>query len=276
MSARRVLVRPGMLAVHAVALAAIAVCVILGLWQLDVYESGQDSERAERASAAAVPLTDELGPDEGMTNELVGRPVFAEGQYAPADQQILVSGRAEGGREGYWVVSPLLLDTGSAILVVRGWTPDEAAPPVPSAPVSVTGSLEPGEESGADPELGASRVVDSVRIPSLVGELPYDLYGAMLIRTSERPAPSDGLVTVDASRPEVSWTSGLRNLAYALQWWVFAAFAVFMWWRICVDHLDRRPDPDRATPGPASGAPSSRGGAERDDSAPLGDGYDSA
>lgn len=25
---------------------------------------------------------------------------------------------------------------------------------------------------------------------------------------------------------------GLRHLAYALQWWVFAGFAVFLWWRM--------------------------------------------
>jgi surfeit locus 1 family protein len=244
MRARWVMVRPGMLALHAVALAAVALCLIAGLWQLDVYESEQDSERAERASAAAVPLTDELGPDEGMTNELVGLPVVAEGHYAPADQQILVAGRAHSGRDGYWVVSPLVLDNGSAILVVRGWTPEELAPAVPSAPVRVTGPLEPGEEAGADSELGSNRVVDSVRIPSLVGQLPYDLYSAMMIRTAERPAPSDGLAAVDASAPEVPWTSGLRNLAYALQWWVFGAFAVFMWWRICADRLGRGSDDD--------------------------------
>jgi surfeit locus 1 family protein len=254
--ALRVLIRPGMLALHAAALVAVALCLLAGLWQLDVYESEQDSEQAERASAPAVPLTDELGPDEGLTNELVGLPVVAEGQYAPADQQILVSGRTKDGRDGYWVVSPFILGNGSAILVVRGWTPEESAPPVPSAPVHVTGPLEPGEEAGADSELGANGVVDSVRIPSLVGQLPYDLYSAMMIRTAERPVPSDGLAAVDASGPEVSWTSGLRNLAYALQWWVFGAFAVFMWWRICADRLGRGSD-DGPPPGdgPVPGEP---------------------
>ena len=38
--------------------------------------------------------------------------------------------------------------------------------------------------------------------------------------------------------PEVSWTVGLRNLAYALQWWVFGLFSAFMWWRMATDALD--------------------------------------
>jgi surfeit locus 1 family protein len=32
--------------------------------------------------------------------------------------------------------------------------------------------------------------------------------------------------------PDTSFTTGLRNLMYALQWWVFGGFVVFMWWRI--------------------------------------------
>jgi surfeit locus 1 family protein len=237
-----------MLALHLLALVAVAVCVVGGIWQLDVYRTEQDTSRADQAAAEPEPLTTTLGPDEGITNQLVGARVVAEGTYAPPEQQILVSGRSgdgsggsdDGGREGFWVVSPLRLETGSAILVVRGWTRSESAPPVPTAPVTVTGSLEPGEEPGADAVLGSDRVVDSVRIPMLVGELPYDLYGAMLIRTAERPEPSDGLTPVDPSPPDVPWTDGLRNLAYALQWWVFAGFAVFMWWRICADQLGRR------------------------------------
>lgn len=239
----RVLVRPHMLALHLLALVAIAVCVTGGVWQFDAYQAEQNVQREALASAEPVALTSVLGPDEGITNELVGAPVTVEGQYAPAAQQILVDGRSHDGQDGYWVVSPLLLETGSAILVVRGWTPDPTAPPVPSAPVTVTGSLEPSEGPGADPELGSDRIVDTVRTPALVGQLPYDLYSAVLIRTAEDPAPSDRLIPVDPTPPEPPWTDGLRNLAYALQWWVFAAFAVFMWWRICVDQIGRRRSP---------------------------------
>ena len=32
----------------------------------------------------------------------------------------------------------------------------------------------------------------------------------------------------------------LRNLLYALEWWVFAGFAVYVWWRWCRDELSGR------------------------------------
>jgi len=247
------LLRPHLLAVHLFALAAIAVCVIAGLWQLDVYESEQSDQADALASAPPVPLTSALGPDAGLTNDLVGAPVTAEGQYAPDAQQFLVTDRSRQGRSGYWVVSPLVIDNGSAILVVRGWTPNASAPPVPTTPVTVTGALQPGEEPGVDSLPGPNGTVDSIRIPSLVGVMPFDLYSAVLIRTAEQPKPTDGLAPVDTSAPAVPWTDGLRNLAYALQWWVFAAFAVFMWWRVCADVIARRQEsPAEEQPSDAS------------------------
>jgi hypothetical protein len=33
--------------------------------------------------------------------------------------------------------------------------------------------------------------------------------------------------------------TGLRNLLYACQWWVFGGFAVFLWWRWCRDVVTR-------------------------------------
>jgi cytochrome oxidase assembly protein ShyY1 len=85
-------------------------------------------------------------------------------------------------------------------------------------------------------------VVDAVRLPSLVNELPYRLYPAYGLRTDEQPAPDDGLAPVSPPASETSWRTGARSLAYALQWWLFAAFAVFMWWRILSDRLRSAPE----------------------------------
>jgi hypothetical protein len=54
-----------------------------------------------------------------------------------------------------------------------------------------------------------------------------------------------GLAAVTpAHLPGPDSSSGLRNLLYALQWWVFGAFALFMWWRWVEEEiLGRKPSP---------------------------------
>jgi len=73
-----------------------------------------------------------------------------------------------------------------------------------------------------------------------VQRLDRDLYGAYVIGdvASTRSTGGAGLepVTPD-SLPEPATTTALRNLLYALEWWVFAAFAAFIWWRWVRDEL---------------------------------------
>jgi surfeit locus 1 family protein len=101
---------------------------------------------------------------------------------------------------------------------------------VPVGPVTETGVLQPGEEGSTT--VDADRVVDAVRIPALVNAVDGDLYSAFLVSTG---AGAAGLRPVTPPATEPGWSVGMRNLAYALQWWLFGAFAVFLWWRICAD-----------------------------------------
>jgi surfeit locus 1 family protein len=45
-------------------------------------------------------------------------------------------------------------------------------------------------------------------------------------------------VTPD-SLPKPSSFTALRNLLYALEWWGFGGFAVFLWWRWYRDEVSR-------------------------------------
>ena len=45
----------------------------------------------------------------------------------------------------------------------------------------------------------------------------------------------------------------LQNFGYSLQWWLFAGFAAFFWWRIVRDAARREPTP--AEPEPAADEP---------------------
>ena len=218
---------------HLLLLVVLAGTGTAGWWQLEAWRHEQADDAAQRAGRDPVPLADVLGPDEAFAGEDEGVPVEVEGRYAPASQQFLVSGREQDGRDGFWVLSPLRVDgtdPPSALLVVRGWTADRSVPPVPAGAVTETGVLQPGEEGSGT--VGADRVVDAVRIPALVNAVDGDLYSAFLISTG---TSGPGLEPVTPPAGEPSWSAGLRNLAYALQWWLFGGFAVFMWWRMCAD-----------------------------------------
>lgn len=238
----RLLLQPKLLGLHLFAVVALIFTILMGLWQLGVYDDRQVSERADRQTVPTVPLSQVLGPDEVFTGKANHRPVTASGQFAPGDEQFWVSGRELDGRSGYWLVAPFLVDDQPeaasgrprALLVVRGWAADNGTlRSTPGGGVELAGVLEPGEES--DGGIDERRTTASIRIPLLINELPYDLYSGFAIVTDQQPADTAGLDRVAPPRPDASWTSGLRNLAYAIQWWVFGAFAVFMWWRMSRD-----------------------------------------
>lgn len=224
--------RPGLLGLHAFAVVAIVACIFMGLWQAGVYDSRQEHERAESQTVPRVDLVGLWGADDPFNGKLNQRPVSIEGQFAPADEQVWVAGKVQDGRTGVWLLSPVLVGD-AALMVVRGWAPAVTTfPEVPAGEISVEAVLQPGEGGGA-PFDPTTREIGAVRIPALTNELPYDLYSGFAISSSAEV--SGGLELAEAPAKEVPWTTGLRNLAYALQWWVFGAFALFMWWRMATD-----------------------------------------
>lgn len=213
---------------------AIVACVVMGLWQLGVYDSRQEHERAESRTVPRVALDGLWGADDPFTSRLNQRPVTIDGRFAPADEQVWVGGKKQNGQTGVWLLSPVIVGD-AAIAVVRGWAPAVTAfPDVPSGEVAIDAVLQPGEGGGApfDPK---TREIGAVRIPALTNELPYDLYSGFAISSSTEV--SGGLELAEPPTTDVPWTTGLRNLAYALQWWVFGAFALFMWWRMATESV---------------------------------------
>jgi DNA-binding transcriptional regulator of glucitol operon len=50
----------------------------------------------------------------------------------------------------------------------------------------------------------------------------------------------------------------IQNFGYAIQWWVFSAFGLFLWWRVLRDSARRRAeeaDPTTAEPAPPGHEP---------------------
>jgi cytochrome oxidase assembly protein ShyY1 len=226
----RALLTPRMLGLHLVAVVAIGAMVVLGLWQLGVYDERQNLSAAERAAQPRVAIDDVLGPDQPFSAEADGRRVTVDGTYG--QPQLLVDGDDDPAP---WLVAPLQTDNGSAVLVVRGRS--DVVVPAVSGRVQVTGVLLPSQarEDDADRDDG---VEPSLNTAQLVARMPVDVYSGYVVATDQRPAEDDAtLEPVEAPTGEPSFTAGLRNLMYALQWWVFAAFAAFMWWRVAREEL---------------------------------------
>jgi cytochrome oxidase assembly protein ShyY1 len=248
LSAVRALLAPRLLALHAVAVAATVAAVLLGVWQYHAWQLSREDRAVARADAPARPLADVMTADAAFPGDAVGQPVELSGRWLPAST-MYVADRDLDGRRGVWAVTPVAVcDVGDdcarapAMLVVRGWAPRVAdAPAPPSGDVDVTGWLQPGEGSGVPDPDRTDDVLPELRLADAVQQVDQDLYGGYVIA---RTPVTEGLSPVTpASLPAVGAGTGLRNLLYALEWWAFGGFAVFMWWRWCRDEL-QRPDGD--------------------------------
>lgn len=244
---------PALLGLHLLLIVSVIGCVAGGLWQWNSYEQAQSKERLERAQLAPVPLESLWQAGEPFTTDLDFRRVRVTGRFAPASEQFWVSGRTQDGKAGFWLMAPLIVAGGDhSLLIARGFSAKAGQlPPVAAGPVRVDGVLRPSEGEGSP--LNDQRITGSVRVPALLNELRTPLYEGFAVALTDTGA---GLELVDEPEPEVPRSVGLTNLAYALQWWVFAAFAIFMWWRMCRDYVAdhaSRPDAQDPKPGTAPG-----------------------
>jgi cytochrome oxidase assembly protein ShyY1 len=246
----RTALRPRFLGLLGVVLVLGAGFVWLGRWQLGVAESTAQREAVAAARAQApAELTSVLEPHAPFRGHLSSRPVTATGRYA-GEGQLLVPGRRLGDRSGFWVLTPFVVEgSGATLPVVRGFVTDAAdAGAPPEGRLTIAGGLAPGESPGPTPVDEPGRI-GSVDLSVLVNTWPGDLYNAFAFLEAETPATGPQLTKVPTPLGDVGvrW----RNAAYAVQWWVFAAFAVWLWVRMVREEARRPEDAD----GPHAGEP---------------------
>jgi surfeit locus 1 family protein len=187
--------------------------VLLGFWQLDVYHRQGAAAAARRAAEPAVELRT-VAPAGSAVRDGYGRTVRFEGTYVPELQQLLpVPGRPGAAR----LLGAVRQNDGSIVPVVRGVGSDPVAPPVGS--VTETGILLPSEGRSSDGQSTA------VEVPVLAQGWPGPLIDGF-VTLSSADAAEQGLEPAVVTLPEGS--GRLRNGAYALQWWIFAAFTFVM------------------------------------------------
>ncbi len=210
-------VRQGILIV--IALVVAGTCVRLGFWQLDRLQGRrQINAMLEARSAEPVAPITSIEPA-----ALPYREVTATGTYDPAHEWIL-SGRSQGGAAGNHVLTPLVLDDGTAVVVDRGWVPlDVAGVPVtgtaaaPGGRVTVTGLALPPDVPTATAVSPAPSI--TTRIDLARAGLPHRLLPVYVLLRSQDP-PQDLPAIVEPP----TFDDG-PHLSYAIQWFAFASIA---------------------------------------------------
>lgn len=236
--------RPGWILSHIFVLACVVLFIVLAFWQL----SRLDERRTYNATVAAresdevLPLQTLLpaGPeaDKAQIEEVQYRPVTVTGTYAP-DQEVLVRNRTSNGMPGFWMVTPLVLEDGTAVAVNRGWVPfattDPDGPwpeyePTPGV-VTVTGMIREGQvrTSGfvggpTDAAEGRLTTLSRVDLGRLQQQVDETLYPVSIDLRTQQPAP--GPLPVPVPEPELGEGS---HLSYAGQWFLFALLTVIVY-----------------------------------------------
>ncbi|MET9860649.1 SURF1 family protein [Streptomyces smyrnaeus] len=240
----RFLVTPRWWAINIFAVLAIPVCVLMGSWQLSRFDDRVDrhQEQQEQSTAQSHAEARPLRKLLPLTQETVGRTAEVTGRFDTA-HPLLVPDRTVEDERGFYVLSLLRTDAtdgtdgGKAVPVVRGWLPGKADPDrVPAPPkgeVTVTGVLQ-ASESHTDAGSGATGGLPDgqlgfISAAALVNVVPYGVEDAWLTeqRTQAplRPVPP---VAPDNTGLDMK---AFQNLGYTAQWFVFAGFVVFMWFR---------------------------------------------
>jgi surfeit locus 1 family protein len=215
-----------------------------GFWQLQRHDARMERNDValERMAAAPADLAavlaqaDAEGPS-GDVPHLAYRRVRVSGTFDPAFE-VLRRPVSRDGTPGYHVVTPLVQADGTAVLVERGWIPQEldevpvAAAPPPEGAVTIEGWLFPTERppTGAlaalaprDPPEGRLRTVAYVDDERLARQMPYDLEAGIVLYDPPPRAPGDRTLPLPPPRPEIGAGS---HLGYAIQWFSFAFIAV--------------------------------------------------
>jgi surfeit locus 1 family protein len=209
-----------------------AICIRLGIWQLDRLEQ----RRIFNTQVETMRAADLLDLNQSLPADILlmeWRAVTVTGEY-DFENQIALRNQYHGDQYGYHLITPLLFD-GSAVLVDRGWIPADGntAPERDTwrrydetGQVTVTGQIRLGQAKPAfggveDAELDPSQirleVWNNLNVARISEQSPYPLL-LVYIQPDMNENKSEPPI---AYQPVVEVTEG-SHFGYALQWFAFA------------------------------------------------------
>ncbi len=212
-----------------VALAGIAVCTRLSLWQLD---RGQEKAEIERSRLEAGMTTATAISDLPTSALPLGHRLRLVGEWEP-EKVILLDNQTRQGQPGVHVWTLFRLASGQGVMVDRGWTALSADRALPFTPASIV-SAEPQGVLRDLPRAGiqTENNCDQNALPRLNYPTLEDLRCAL----GEPVEPA--LLLLDADLPGAyirEWQyfeiPPARHYGYAFQWAALALTILFLFLR---------------------------------------------
>src|ERR1051325_3304277 len=209
--------------------AGTALCVRLGIWQLDRLQQRRafNAQYEAARSAPALDLNQEQ-PQDLISMEW--RAVKVTGEYDFANQ-VALRNQYNGNQYGYHLLTPLQFD-GKAILVDRGWIPAEGnANPADwhkydePGTVDIVGQIRLGQTkpafggvTDALPKDGEKlEIWNNADIAHIAVQMPYPIL-PVFIQPAANAADTQPPIPF---QPDVEISEG-PHMGYALQWFTFA------------------------------------------------------
>lgn len=207
-----------------------AVCIRLGIWQLDRLELRR-AFNYQVSSMRAMPVMDLNAENLDSVETMEWRTVTVTGEYDFANQ-VALRNQYNGNQYGYHLLTPLLFN-GTAVLVDRGWIPaDGNSEPKDwrkydePGQVTVAGQIRLGQSKppfgGVADALPADRsalwIWNNGDIENIARQMPYPILNVFV---QPNVVAEDDIPPIPY-QPVVELTEG-PHFGYALQWFSFAA-----------------------------------------------------
>lgn len=220
------------------ALALAASTARLGLWQLDraaqklALQADLQRQRAlPPLPAAALART----PAQALAQQ--HRLIDLQGRWL-GERTVYLDNRQMNGRPGFYVVTPLRLPDGSAVLVQRGWTPRDfverthiTAAAAPAGEVAVRGRIAP--VLARLYEIGAAAsgpIRQNLDIGAYARETSLPLRPLAVMQEDGDHPPTDGLLR----QWPLPAADVHKHYGYAVQWLALCALTLglYVWFQL--------------------------------------------
>ena len=225
--------RPRWIAALLLTLAVAGTLAWLGQWQLE--RSFRSPAAVDIDTETAIPLTELTEPQSPVTEDDAGRVVTASGTLRADDVTVLTGRVGSNETVNAWLVGRLDTDDGATVAVALGWAPDEeialAAAPTADQHLEVTGRYLPSEgPQESDFEAGERTALSAAELVNEWEDVDA-IYGGYIVLHDEWP----GLGLIASPEPDPPVAVNWLNLFYAVEWALFAFFALFIWYRLVAD-----------------------------------------